>query len=215
MKKRHISSSLAAVGLVAATGVQAQGRFTFAGAHGSLSTTGAPTSPSSAYDYGLYVGPTIGSIASTPILTLQAGGIGIGMINSLTLTIDSQPPGTAEYFVIKGWSASLGVGSYEAALAGSGNPAYSSAFAGVSPVGFVTLTGGAAINAPGAALFGVLNVPGVEVNIAPKSLVLSPITSAATVGVMRPGPIFAPEPSTFALGGLGGGAWLAARWRRK
>ena len=175
----------------------AQGQFTFSGAQVYLSTTGLKTSPSSAYDYGFYVGPSPNAIASIPILTVQGIGIANGLIGG-TQTIPTQPAGTAEYFVVKGWSASLGVTSYEAALQSQSSPFYASAFAGVSPVGFVTLADVGNLSVP-AALFGVNNAPGIQVNIPQKSLVLSPI--------------LIPEPRCFLLAGLACAAWGCSRRR--
>ncbi len=187
MNKILLCSALGAATLLAAIDTQAQGQFTFTGASVTLSTTGAKTSPSSGFDYGLYLGSTANSISSTPILTLQGSGIAGGLIGG-TQTLGTVPGGTTDFFVVKGWSASLGVTSYEAAIATMNG----AAFAGVSPVGSVTFS---ASPSPAATLFGA----GAG-NIAANSLVLSPIPS--------------PEPSTIALAGLGIAGFVAARRRK-
>ena len=196
MKKLLLSSSLAAATLLPVNNARAQGQFTFSGASVMVddgSGTLVKASPTSAYDYGLYVSstPKVDFWNSAPIVTVHGSGIFPGLIGG-TQTILSQPPGTAEYFVVAGWSHTLGVNSYAAAEFNYVD------VAGVSPVGFVTLS---ASPSPASFLFGSVNNPGVAVNIPADSLVLS---STAV-----------PEPCAFALAGLGGGAWLVARrWRR-
>ena len=99
MKKLLLSSSLAAATLLPVNNARAQGQFTFAGArvmvapydgNGYLATK---ASPSSAYDYGLYVSstPNVDVINSAPIVTVQGSGLGAGWIGG-TQTILSQPP---------------------------------------------------------------------------------------------------------------------------
>ena len=201
MKKLLLSSSLAAATLLPVNNARAQGQFTFAGASVMVDNFGilVKASPASAYDYGLYVSSTPNvDVFSTPILTVRGSGLGAGQIGN-TQTILSQPPGTAEYFVVAGWSHSAGINSYlDAVQSALQRLDGDNLLVGVSPVGFVTLSGSPA---PASGLFGSNNNPGVEVNIPANRLVL--------------GAYPVPEPSTFALAGWGGAAWLVARrWRR-
>lgn len=209
MNKLFIGSMLCAAGVVFAIDAHAQGQITFLGAQVNLSTTGEKVFPSSGFDYGFYVGGSPSSISSTPVLTLQGSGIARGQIGG-TQTIANQSAGTAEYFEIKAWSASLGVTSWEAAQVAANASGSTTALAGVSPVGFVTLT---ASPAPAAGLFGLVNLPGREVNIPANSLVLSPILLSGGSSAIHLGPAFIPEPASLAIAGLG--CAMAAMSRRR
>ncbi len=207
MNKLIIGSVLCAASVVSAMQAHAQGQMTFTGGKVNLSTTGGRASPSSAFDYGFYVGSSPASISSTPLFTLQGGGFGAGVIGA-TQTIANQPAGTAEYFEIKGWSASLGVTSWEAAQAAASANGITTAFAGVSPIGFVTLS---APPLPPIGIFGVVNLPDRQINIPAESLVLSPILLSGGSSTIHLGTVFVPEPGSLGIMVLGCAAAALAR----
>jgi len=192
MKKLILGSTLGVAVLASALNSEAQGLVTFSGASVTVSNTvtqtSAPTGRNT-YEFGLYFGATAGTISTTPVLVVTNSSIAAGAINSTSWAVPGVGAGSTEFFVIKGWTIGTG-SSYEVATTSGG-----ASYAGVSPVGLVTLT---ASPSPAASLFGGSSVAGTTQNIPVNSLVLTPV----------------PEPSTFVLGGAGLAA-LAFFRRRK
>lgn len=152
---------------------------------GTALKTSALTSYSSLAGF-LAANPGWGLAEGSPAATLI--GFGNGLFNGPTLSLSGIAGGASAQYIIAGWTGNYT--TYEAAWTAAGaNPANS--FIGLSPV-FTTVTGDPNLTPPGLAVS--LRPTFGGVTLAPVAVI--------------------PEPSTFALAGLGAAALLIFRRRK-
>lgn len=201
MKKTILATMLSACFGIAAFG---QGQITFGNSASTLITTNSPNSTGPMAGLGNYAFALVISNSPTTFAFsgLQATNLAaVGRLNGGSSVPITQPVATAAGQIIFGevigWSIA-GIGSTYANFLtwfNSGNP-LTPAYYGVSALGMWTLGGGAQ---PVQTIFGALNVPGSQVQIPGFVMNLTPV----------------PEPTTFALAGLGAASLLIFRRRKQ
>lgn len=192
-----------------ATGAFAQGTVSFLNSSTTLSSAGGVTSTGAAgsWYFALLTAPsTVTSVTLQALTTSEWTFTGLQATNLATAgrlngganvaTLQGWAPGETRSFAIAGWSSSLGRTWAEvSAQISSGNYLNPAGFIGVSGVG-VGFAGGGPSSLPQAVMFGT----------AATAQVPTPITGLNMLPI--------PEPSSFALAGLGAAALLIFRRRK-